>query len=348
MARSTEEIRVGVVVIVAAVVFLAALVFVGGVNLFRKKKVVYTTYFKFAGGLEPGTFVRFGGLKVGTVKAAEIDPEDSTRIRVELSIADGTPVRTNSKTRISSLGFLGENYVEVSPGTRDAALLAPGSEIPSLEIVQLAEVFNNVNNITVNANKLVNDLDDRFLVLSDNINKLVNNINETVGAENRQHLAALLANADALLTESRPRLNKTLGNLETASAKLGPTIENANGTIAKANTLTEHLNGLVMENRKEIHDSLLRLQNSLADTQRLVNNLDEALDSNRGNLDETLENIRVSSQNLKQFTDTIKQRPFSLIRIKTEKDRLPPAGNAGRNSLSAGGRPHRTQTASDP
>jgi phospholipid/cholesterol/gamma-HCH transport system substrate-binding protein len=199
MARSTEEIRVGVVVIVGAVLFLTALVFVGGVNLFRKKKAVYTTYFKFAGGLEPGTFVRFGGLKVGTVKAAEIDPGDSTRIRVELSIADGTPVRTNSKARISSLGFLGENYVEVSPGSRDAALLPPGSEIASLEIVQLAEVFNNVNNITVNANKLVNDMDDRLLVLSDNMNKLVSSINETVGPENRQHLAAVLANADAML-----------------------------------------------------------------------------------------------------------------------------------------------------
>lgn len=348
MARSTEEIRVGVVVIVGAVLFLTALVFVGGVNLFRKKRVVYTSYFKFAGGLEPGTFVRFGGLKVGTVKSAEIDPEDSTRIRVEFLVAQGTPVRTNSKARISSLGFLGENYVEVSPGTRDASLLPPGSEISSVEIVQLAEVFNNVNNITVNANKLVNDLDDRFLVLSDNINKLINNINETVGLENRQHLAALLANADGMLADSRPRLNKTLGNLETASGKLGPTIENANTTIAKANALADHLNALVMENRKEIHDSLLRLQTSLADTQRLVNNLNEALDSNRGNLDETLENIRISSQNLKQFTDTIKQRPFSLIRIKAEKDRLPPTGNSGRNSPSADGRARRTETSPAP
>jgi phospholipid/cholesterol/gamma-HCH transport system substrate-binding protein len=348
MVRSTEEIRVGVVIIVAAVLFLTALVFVGGVNLFRKKKVVYTSCFKFAGGLEPGTFVRFGGLKVGTVKSAEIDPEDSTRIRVEFLIAEGTPVRTNSKARISSLGFLGENYVEVSPGTRDAALLPAGSEIPAVEIVQLAEVFNNVNNITVNANKLVNDFDDRFLVLSDNMNKLVNSISEMVGLENRQHLAALLANGDGMLAETRPRLNKALGNLETASGKLGPTIENANTTIAKANALTDHMDALVMENRKEVHDSLLRLQTSLADTQRLVNNLDEALDSSRGNLDETLENIRISSQNLKQFTSTIKQRPFSLIRIKTEKDRLPPTGNSGRKSPSAEGRGRRAETTSAP
>ncbi len=326
MARPGEEIKVGVVVVVAVVLFLTALVFVGGVNLLRKKQVTYTTYFKFAGGLEPGSFVRFGGFKVGTVESARIDPQDSTRIRVRLRVTAGTPIRANSKARISTLGFLGENYVEVSPGTRDAPLLPPGREIPTVEIVQLADVFNNVNNITVNANKLVNDLDDRFLVLADNSNQLINNLNAIVGAENREHLNSFLANADSLLKDSRPHLDKTLANLETASAKLSPTIDNANAAINKTNALAGHLDQTVVENRKEIHDALLQLQTSLAGAQRMIGDLDETLNSNRGNLDETLENIRVSSQNLKQFTDTVKQKPFSLIRIKAQKDRLPPTG----------------------
>jgi len=326
MARQHEEVRVGAVVIAATVVFLTALVFVGGVNLFRKKKVTYTTYFKFAGGLEAGSFVRFGGLKVGTVHSAEIDPEDSTRIRVRLLVAGGTPIRRNSKARISSLGFLGENYVEVSPGTRDTALLPPGREIPSVEIVQLADVFSNVNNITVNANKLVNDLDDRFLVLADNTNQVLKNVNAVVGPENQQHLTAALANADALLAESRPRVNKTLANLEKASNKFGPTLDNANATITQTKTLAGNLDAVVVENRKQIQDTLIRLHQTLTDAQRLMAAVDDTLESNRANLDETLENIRVSSQNLKEFTDTIKQRPFSLIRVKTQKDRAPRFG----------------------
>ena len=48
--------------------------------------VTYTTYVKFAGGLQPGTFVRFGGLKVGTVRSADIDPQDSTHVRQELRV----------------------------------------------------------------------------------------------------------------------------------------------------------------------------------------------------------------------------------------------------------------------
>ncbi len=326
MARNREEIKVGLVVVVAVILFLSALVLVGGVNLFRKKKVTYTTYFKFAAGLEPGSFVRFGGLKVGTVQAAEIDPRDSTRIRVRILVAAQTPIRANSKARISSLGLLGENYVEVSPGTRDAPLLRPGSEIPTAEIAQLADIFNNVNTITVNANKLVNDFDDKFLVLSGKADRLIDNLNAVVGPGNRRHFDSVLANADGMLAESRPKVKQTLTNLETASTKLSPTIDNANAMIGRADTLAGNLNTVVVENRKEIHEVLFRLSDSLASARQLIAAMDDTLTNNRENLDETLENIRASSQNLKQFTDIIKQRPFSLIRIKTEKDRVPAVG----------------------
>ncbi len=326
MAKKEEEIKVGVAVILAAILFVTTLVFVGGVNLFHKRKVTYITYFKFAGGLEQGSFVRFGGLKVGTVQKAEIDPSDSTRVRIELQVSPETPVRANSRARISTLGFLGDNYVELSPGTRDAERLKPGSEIPADEIVQLADVFNNVNNVTLNASKLVNDLDEKFLALSDNANRLISNFNAVVRQENRQHFDAILSNADSMLAESRPRVKATLANLEAASAKLTPTVETAHTTLTHADSLVGNLNGVVQENRAQIHDVILRLQESLRDIRRLVANIDDALLTNRANLDETMENVRSASQNLKQFTDTLKQRPYSLIRVKAEKEHVPPTG----------------------
>ena len=149
-----------------------------------------------------------------------------------------------------------------------------------------------------------------------------------------------------MLKESRPHMEKTLANLETASGKVSPTIDNVNGTIGKANKLTDHLDAVVVENRKEIHDTLLRLQTSLADAERMINDLDDTLGANRGNLDETLENIRATSENLKEFTDTLKQRPYSLIRIKAEKDRLAArrrnrVGRQNRGSRSPNGSPSR-------
>jgi len=326
MAQRDEQIKVGALVVVAVVLFLTALVFVGGVNLFRKRRVTYTSHFRFAGGLESGSFVRFGGLKVGTVRSAEIDPQDTTRVLVTFQVNEGTPVRTNSQARISTLGFLGENYVEISPGTRDAERLPPGSEILSLEIVQLADVFNNVNNVTLNANKLINDLDEKLLVIANNANQLITNANAVVGPENRAHFDAALANVDGMLAETRPRFKTTLASIDTASAKIGPTVDSAHVTIENANKLVNNLNGLIEEDRQALHDALVRLNVTLEDARQLMGHLDDTLTVNRPNIDEMLENFRVSSQNVKQFTDTIKQRPFSLIRVKAQKEHVPPNG----------------------
>ena len=48
------------------------------------------------------------------------------------------------------------------------------------------------------------------------------------------------------------------------------------------------------------------------------------LRGNDSKLDDTVENLRIATENLDQLTDSLKQRPWSLVRIKQEKDRKVP------------------------
>ena len=295
-------------------------------NLLRRKQVNYVTYFKFAGGLDPGSVVRFAGRKVGTVQSAEFDPQDTTRIIVRLKVLANTPVRTDSTTMISSLGFLGDNYVEISAGSKNAPRLPPGSEIPAKEVVQVADVINNANALVLNANQLIGTLGGKLGTTVDNANQLVLNLKEMTGPQAQQHFDRILANVDEMLVETRPPLRRTLANLDQATAKVGPAIDKADVTLDSATTLTKNLNQVVVENRAEIHQVLLTLRAALVDARRLVGDLDDTVQGNRENLDETLENIRATTQNLKQFSDTIKQRPNSLVFAKEKKDPVPPVG----------------------
>mgnify|MGYP001585884149 CR=1 FL=1 len=326
MAKREEEIKVGLVVVIGIALFLTALVSVGGVNLFRKKRITYSTCFKFAGGLEPGAFVRFGGLKVGVVQAAEIDPQDTTRVRVKIAVNEGTPLRKDSRAKISTLGFLGENYLEISPGTRQAQLLSPGGEIAADEVVQMADILNNVNVATANANTLIRHVDDRLVTIAGKAEELVNNFNSVVNEENRKRVDSVIANIDGLLEENRAPLKSAIRNIDSTTEKLGPTIDNANQTITETKKLATNLDATIQENRKEINDALINLRTALVQARGLMGDMQNMLDSNRSNLDETLENIRTSSQNLKEFTDQVKRQPYSLIRVKNPKDRVPPIG----------------------
>ena len=122
----------------------------------------------------------------------------------------------------------------------------------------------------MNATKLVNDLDAQILVLAKNANQLIKNLNDVVSPENKEHFGAILANTDGMLADSRPHVEKSLANLDTITAKMGPVLDNINVTIGKANQLTDHLDGVIVDNRQAIHDTLVRLQTSLAEAEQLI------------------------------------------------------------------------------
>ena len=228
------------------------------------------------------------------------------------------------------------------PGRATPPACSPGLKLKSLEMVQMSDVFTNVNDLTINTSKLLTDVDDKVLVVSDNANKL--HLQFECSRERREP-AALSAprwpRSTPCLPRTGPAMKSTLANLDKASAKIGPAIDSTQTTIDRANKLVGNMDAMLEENRTEIHDALVRLRESLVDAQRLMGDIDETLITDRPDLDETLANIRAASQNLRQFTDTVKQRPYSLIRIKPEPDRVPPGKVTRRRSRKtvADGRP---------
>ena len=106
---------------------LLVVVVVSVAGTFSQKGVVYRAYFKSASGLAPAVPVRYGGLLAGRVETLRVDPEDSTRIEIDFRVGSDIPVRTNSVAKVTALGALGENYLEVTTGTKDAPLARPGA-----------------------------------------------------------------------------------------------------------------------------------------------------------------------------------------------------------------------------
>jgi phospholipid/cholesterol/gamma-HCH transport system substrate-binding protein len=127
MNSKREQAWVGLFVLIAAALLIGTVLAVAGT--FSVSGVSHRAYFKSAGGLLPGATVRYAGMKAGRVESVRVDPQDSTRIEVAFTVGHAIPVKTDSVAKITSLGPLDENYVEVGTGTKDAPLAPPGSEI---------------------------------------------------------------------------------------------------------------------------------------------------------------------------------------------------------------------------
>jgi phospholipid/cholesterol/gamma-HCH transport system substrate-binding protein len=93
---------------------------------------------------------------------------------------------------------------------------------------------------------------------------------------------------------------------------------------SKLDALVSHLDGTVVEDRPQIKKDLAELETTLLQARKLMEEIDSTLVSNRSDIDTMIENFRRSSENLSEFTATVKQRPFSLIRVKPIPDRKVP------------------------
>ena len=327
-----ERTLVGLFVLIAGGLLVGTmLVISGGMGA---TAVSHRAYFKFAGGVQSGAPVRYGGLTVGKVTGVRVDPGNSTRIEIDIAVDRDAPVKTDSVAKISTLGPLSDNYIEIGTGTLQAPRAPPGSELPSAEAfglpqlgdaaqAMIPEVHSALQKLNQNldglqvtiarANDLLNDRNRASIGSSlDNVNHLV--------ADARPKVAESLDHVKGLLNDVRPKVSTSLANVQDITkdlnAKLAPLLDDVKTTTARANDTLSHLDSSLVENRPDVRATVLSLRSTLS----LLN---QTLDRNSANIDELLDNIRMSTENLRSLTETLERAPASLIRGIKVPERKP-------------------------
>ena len=318
MEPKREQALVGLFVLIVAVLLVVTLFAISGV--FQRGATTYRTYFKFAGGIEPGAEVRYaGGPKVGRVEGLRIDPQDSTRIEITFSARPEVPVRTDSVVKIMSLTPLGENHLEVAAGSAQASRAAAGAVLPSEPYLSFNDITAQLNALGPEARQLIETLNLRAAELKETIAR----VNDVLNQQNRANLSGTLGNVRGMLEENRPKLKSTMSHVETASAKVAPLLDDFKKTVKQADEAVAHIDALIGENRPDLRKAVADLRQTLTHTSSVAAQLDRTLDVNAENIDELLENMRHTTENLKEFTETIKTRPYTLIRSSSPPDRKP-------------------------
>jgi len=109
----TTEAKVGAFVLASLLILTSTVVYLGNAQ-FRGGKVPYRTYLRYAGGLEAGAPVLFGGIKAGNVTSVRPWPSDPTRIEIQMEIKEGTPVNEKSVAKLGAVSVMSEPALMVS------------------------------------------------------------------------------------------------------------------------------------------------------------------------------------------------------------------------------------------
>ena len=153
----SNEARIGVGVLAAAVIFIAGIVYLRGIDL-RSKQYALKVSYRNVNGLKEGDVVTVAGLSIGRVESMSMV---GRAIGVSLSIQTKVHLPKDSKAILKSETIMGGKFIEIAPGT-DSLMLANGDSLGGLYEADLSELTSTLSPITSNVLGILENVNSRF------------------------------------------------------------------------------------------------------------------------------------------------------------------------------------------
>lgn len=186
MSRRVNDFKIGLVVILS-VFLLLALTF--KVNKFSLSQAGYELKAAFidSSGIEKNAPVRLSGVEVGKVKDLRLLYDAAgTHVLLTLWLDKAALARKDSEAFVTTLGLMGEKYVELTAGSPDSPFLPPGSIIIGREPFDTAkfiekgeQIAGNLDQAIVSMHKLTDGVNEVIIVHREDMDKMLKNLVET-------------------------------------------------------------------------------------------------------------------------------------------------------------------------
>ena len=196
---SSSEIKSGFFVLVTIVMLLVLTFVVGG--YFKKGANEWKIQFGYLNGLSDNAPVYYAGREVGKVDSIRILRGDPRPVLVTVKVSPDAYVRTDSVAYIDTLGMMGEKFIEISVGSKDAPAQETGKVIKGVDPIAMHVMIRKMNNLA-----------DEVAEMTKSLNPLLETTNSLVGG-NKEEIAKSIGN-----------LHEVTANLRdlTAELKLHP------------------------------------------------------------------------------------------------------------------------------
>jgi phospholipid/cholesterol/gamma-HCH transport system substrate-binding protein len=255
---------------------------------------------------------------VNSVKAWNQDP---TQIEILLEVKEGTPLNEKSVAKLGSVSLMSSPAISITTGAQKAPRLKAGQMIPSQETVSLDDMTRKLSGIADSGEDLITQVQGELKGISGSAQSLLANLNDVTGPANRQQIAEMLQQVNTLVAKQSPKIDRITDQVVLVSQdadsvvkKFGPLVDHTDATLANVNQTIDQL-------RDPIRQDLVQLHATMEQVKTLVASIQTVVRSNDDNIHETIENLRVATEHMDQLTDQVKQRPWSLVRIRQPKDR---------------------------
>ncbi|HEY8059013.1 MAG TPA: MCE family protein [Acidimicrobiales bacterium] len=264
-------------------VVLGWLVSIVGNTAFFAERSGYEAELDDATGLRVNDAVKIAGVEVGSVTGIDIEHGHAV---VSFEVDDGTVLPSSTRSGVRWRSVLGQKYLYLYPGERGAPL-EPGDRIPIEQSVPSADVGDFLNAL----GPVLQALDP------DDANAFVQAVSEGVSG-NEAQVRSLIDDSSSLAT--------VLGGLDGQVGSIITNLDDVAGAVARRDDAVDEL----LVNLSSLSGDLAGRNQSLnaliTDFADVQHRLERLLRENRGDLDGTIDDLRVIAETLAEHdTDLV-------------------------------------------
>lgn len=281
MKAFTKEVKIALVAIIGVIVLFFGMNFLKGLNLFSSTND-YFIEFDDISGLSSSSPIYAGGFQVGTVKGVVYDYDNTSPIKVIMSVDKQMRIPEGSRAKIESdmLGNVKVNLVlnkeassTIKPGDiikgyvdggamGQVSAMIPAVEkiLPKLDSIMtslntlladpaIAQSLHNVNTITADLTTSTKELNTLMRNINKNMPQMMAKTNNIL--DNTNQLTSNLAAVD--ITTTMKEVNQTIENVQTLTAKLNSN-EGTLGLLMNDTNMYNNMNNTLVNTNKLLED----------------------------------------------------------------------------------------------
>lgn len=308
-SQRTNYVLIGFFVISMVVALIVSLALITG------RTGASDTYYVVLGNvadIKYGTQVRYEGFPVGQVE--EITPEpDGARMhfRVEVSVQEGWRIPDDSLARIGASTFLSAKTIDIASG-ESGQVIPVGGQIASAPPVDIfSTISTTASEISELNRKSVAPLLKSLSSLVQTAERGAPRITEELISFTERLNATLAPFQEIMTKENLDLIELSIGNVEEATGNMAALSEDLRLTLQTVDHLMANLDEVVQENKGNVDQTL-------KDAQYTLKAVASTVDAIMHNLDST-------ARNMNEFSRLIRQNP-GLLLDGTPREAVSPAG----------------------
>ncbi len=294
MAYLKDEIKAGAIIVASLIVLTVFIILIGGRQFFEKFDNYYVMVMN-AGDLEAGAQVKLGGVRVGRVLSIRAPEGPGKPVTIEIGIKKGTALYKGTRALITQIGFVGDTYLLLSVDKTSSERLKVGAIIPSDEQVQFTMLMARLEGLSQSVDGLIRDIDRLF------------------SQRNIEGIERLVGNTNKAIASGSSNLDKVASGLKGTTDKLQLVLDEVEKLVRGNKADVSQMIKKAREDLDKAGDMIRTMEQTAKTVDKTSRSVDRAIDLQSQNLDNLLNTMTRTTEDLQDVLQEIKNKPWSIL-----------------------------------